>query len=124
MNEINESTADRIRQHVLEKYIIPARKIGDQSLSVRVRDVHDALSLNQAWANVCQAISGPKFQSLASVAAPTREGPDASSTVIFTFDLRVAQFLMADVEQELTRRFGAPVKSVQKILAFQLPDGA
>src|SRR6202043_1804116 len=41
----------------------------------------------------------------------------------FTFDLQASPFSIDAVERELGRRFGDPTKSVQKIVAFQLPDG-
>ena len=123
LDALNEKNADRIRQYVLEKYILPARGRGDPFVSVKVREVHDALLLDRNWANVCQAISGKKFQSLAGVKEPQQKGADASSTTAFIFDLRAEGLTIDEVEGELARRFGAPVKDVQKILAFQLPDG-
>jgi 5-methylcytosine-specific restriction enzyme B len=115
--------ADRIRQHVLTNYIEPARKRGERSISVRVRDVHDALGLSEAWANVCQAIAGPKFQSLANVQEPKAEGPPVSSTTVFVFDLAAEVFTVPAVEAELSRRFGQPIKDVQYIRAWRLRDG-
>ena len=123
LSEVNETAADRIRQYVLDNYIAPARERGDQYVPVKVRDVHDALSMSQAWANVCQAIAGPKFQILANIAPPAREGAEQSPATIFTFDLHASPFSMDAVEREFVRRFRDPVKSAQKILAFQLPDG-
>jgi 5-methylcytosine-specific restriction enzyme B len=123
LSELIETDADRIRQYVLDNYVVPARERGNQFVSVKVREVHDALSMSQAWANVCQAIAGPKFQILANVAPPSREGAEASPATTFTFDLHASPFSIEAVERELVRRFGDPSKSVQKILAFQLPDG-
>jgi 5-methylcytosine-specific restriction protein B len=123
LSEVNETAADRIRQYVLDNHIVPARERGDQYVPVKVRDVHDALSMSQAWANVCQAIAGPKFQILANVAPPTREGAEASPATTFTFDLHASPFSMDAVERELVRRFGDSVKSAQKVVAFRLPDG-
>ena len=78
---------DRIRQHVLEHYIGPARNNGDKQVEVLVRDVNATLGLNKAWTNICQALAGPRFQKLAQVPPPTRVGPEQSSATIFHFSL-------------------------------------
>ncbi|MCY4541306.1 MAG: AAA family ATPase [Rhodobacteraceae bacterium] len=80
--------ADRIRQHVLEHYIEPAREEGASHVDVLVRDVHTALSLNKAWPNICQALAGKIFQDLAQVSAPERIGADQSSATVFRFSLQ------------------------------------
>ncbi|WP_157995285.1 AAA family ATPase [Peristeroidobacter soli] len=115
--------ADRIRKYVLENYIEPARKEGARSASVPVRQVHDALALSQAWANVCQAIEGPKFQALAGVSPPRRVGPPGSTTTVFEFDLAAEPFTVPTVETALSRRFGRTIKQVRNIKAWALPDG-
>jgi 5-methylcytosine-specific restriction protein B len=79
--------ADRIRQHVLEKYIEPAREEGTSHVDVLVRDVNTALNLNEAWPNICQALAGKIFQDLAQVSAPERIGADQSSATVFRFGL-------------------------------------
>lgn len=79
--------ADRIRQYVLETYIEPARERDDEMVEVLARDVNDALGLNQGWANVCQALVGPKFLELAEVAPPEQIGVDQSPATKFRFHL-------------------------------------
>lgn len=79
--------ADRIRQHVLEEYIEPAREEGTSHVDVLVRDVNTALNLNGAWPNICQALAGKIFQDLAQVSAPERIGADQSSATVFRFSL-------------------------------------
>ena len=79
--------ADRIRQHVLEQYIEPAREEGVSHVDVLVRDVNTALNLNEAWPNICQALAGKIFQDLAQVSAPERIGADQSSATVFRFGL-------------------------------------
>jgi 5-methylcytosine-specific restriction protein B len=123
LSKSEETAADRIRQFVLDNYIAPARADKRRHVSVKVREVHEALALSQAWANVCQAISGSKFQKLANVAPPDRDGAEASPATTFIFDLDAPPFSMESVERELARRFGEPIKSAQKILAFRLADG-
>ena len=79
--------ADRIRQYVLEHTIEPAREEGRGQAEVLVRDVNTALGLNEAWPNICQALAGRKFQELAQIPPPERDGANQSSATIFRFDL-------------------------------------
>jgi 5-methylcytosine-specific restriction protein B len=81
------SVADRIRQYALDHYIAPARKNGALVATIRAGDVHNALGLTNAHANVCQALRGSKFQELADVGVPSFSGPDNSSTTTFTYAL-------------------------------------
>ena len=78
---------DRIRQYVLEHYIEPAREEGRRQAEVLVRDVNEALGLNEAWPNICQVLAGNKFQELAQVPPPERIGAVQSSATVFRFDL-------------------------------------
>ena len=82
-----ERDADRIRRHVLENYIETARENEKDSVDVLVRDVNDALALNQAWPNICQAITGQRFLEMADVESPERIGAEKSSATIFRFNL-------------------------------------
>lgn len=116
------SIAEQIRQHALTNYIEPARERGEVSVSIRSRAIHDELDLENAFPSVCQALSGRKFRDLAKVGAPSQEGPDNSSTTVFTYTL-ISDFSVSSVEAELTRRFGPPLKQVQYISAWQLADG-
>jgi hypothetical protein len=96
--------ADRIRQHVLEQYIEPAREEGTSHVDVLVRDVNTALDLNQAWPNICQALAGKIFQDLAQVSAPERIGADQSSATVFRFSLETTSVNLSALEK-LRRRF-------------------
>ncbi len=86
--------ADRIRQHVLEHYIEPARERDAASVDVLVREVNDALGLHQAWPNICQALTNSIFLDMAAVEAPERIGAPQSSATIFRYRLNEA----ADIE--------------------------
>ena len=96
--------ADRIRQYVLEHYIEPARKEGRKQAEVLVREVNAALNLNEAWPNICQALTRRKFQKLAQVPPPERIGADQSSTTVFRFDLS-SQLMDRSVLHQLRDRF-------------------
>lgn len=84
------SEADDIRAAAISLFIDPARQRGDTTVSIRAGDLHDALGLEQAHANVCQAISGAKFQRLARVPPPRSEGPGQSSSTTFYYKLAAA----------------------------------
>ncbi|CDX58324.1 hypothetical protein MPL1032_240018 [Mesorhizobium plurifarium] len=77
--------ADRIREYVLEHYIEPAREGDEAEVEVLVSDVNSALGLNQAWPNICQALKGQKFLTMADVASPVQIGADQSSATRFRF---------------------------------------
>ncbi|ABD06300.1 AAA_5 ATPase [Rhodopseudomonas palustris HaA2] len=79
--------ADRIRRHVLENYIEPARERDEETVDVLVRRVNDVLGLNEAWPNICQALQGKKFRELADLEAPEQIGADQSPATIFRFHL-------------------------------------
>ena len=96
--------ADRIRQHVLEHFIKPARQEGREQAEVLVSDVNTALDLNSAWPNICQALAGRKFQELARVPPPKRFGADQSSATVFRFDLREHR-IDSSALNELRQRF-------------------
>lgn len=82
-----DQDADRIRDYVLENYIEPARANEDDTVSVRVRDVNEALGLNQAWPNICQALVGRIFLGMADLEPPEMIGAPQSSATIFRFYL-------------------------------------
>ena len=88
--------ADDIRAAALSLYIDPARQKGDAEVSIRAGDLHDALGLDQAHANVCQALAGAKFQQLAKVPPPRVEGPGQSTTTTYHFSLRVGSALASE----------------------------
>lgn len=88
--------ADRIRQYALDNYIAPARGRGDLLVSIKAGDLHNALGLTAAHANVCQALRGSKFQQLAQVGVPSFAGPDNSSTTTFTYALSLEPVASGD----------------------------
>jgi 5-methylcytosine-specific restriction protein B len=87
LNVREASDAERVRRYALETYIVPARQHGDTSAIIRCGEVHNALGMSNAHANVCQALRGRKFQEMAGVDVPSYTGPDNSSTTTFTYVL-------------------------------------
>jgi len=88
--------ADRARFVALNYFIEPAREAGQSSVAIRAGELHDLCGLEKNWANVCQALEGEKFQSLAQVAAPKIEGPARSTTTMFTFELGPKDFIKGE----------------------------
>jgi hypothetical protein len=79
--------ADRIRRHVLEHHIETARENDVATVDVLVSEVNKALGLNEAWPNICQAITGKKFLEMADLEPPEQIGADQSSATVFRFSL-------------------------------------
>lgn len=82
-----DQDADRIRQYVLEHYIEPARANDEDMVEIQVRAVNDALGLNQAWPNICQALAGRIFLGMADLDQPETIGAPQSPVTIFRFYL-------------------------------------
>ncbi|MFC5842657.1 AAA family ATPase [Aminobacter ciceronei] len=100
-----ERDADRIRQYVLEHYIETGRERDAETVDLLVRDVNEALGLNQAWPNICQAITGPKFLEIADVEPPERIGANQSSATVFRFRLNEAGSSNAGAARGSTKPF-------------------
>lgn len=121
---LGERDADRIRQYVLEHYIETARSQESETVDVLVRDVNEALGLNQAWPNICQAISGQKFFELADVPAPERIGANQSSATIFRFRLAGIETTQTDAaERRPFVLFDAVGTAFKPVLNFNRQTG-
>jgi len=84
----NEGTlADRIRRHVAEHVVKPARDKGEKTVDVVVRAVHRELALNQRYPAVIAALEARPFSELCNVELVDSKGPKQSSTKILTFRL-------------------------------------
>lgn len=79
--------ADRIRLCALNYFIEPAREKAAREVSIRAGDLAAAMGLKDAFPNICQALGGEKFQTLAQVPPPTSTEPNPSSSTLFTYTL-------------------------------------
>ena len=79
--------ADRIRHCALNYFIELAREKSAKEVSIRASDLASAMGLKNAFPNICQALSGVKFQELANVPQPEVTGPNPSSSTVFTYTL-------------------------------------
>ena len=86
-SEDTESTADRIRQFILSHYVVPARKRGQKTVTVRAGDIHAQMPLRGQHANVCQVMRGYEFRHLANVKLKSSKGPLAGANTYFTYRL-------------------------------------
>ena len=81
------TTADRIRQLILDEYIKPARSRGDKTIIIRSGDVHAQMQLHQQHANVCQALKGNKLLEMAEIKLLSITGPKAGGNTYFVYKL-------------------------------------
>lgn len=81
------SQADRIRTHVYENHIAPARCNGAESITIRAGDIHAEMGLANAMPAVCSALRSSKFEDMAGVTAISVTGPQFGANVFFTFAL-------------------------------------
>ncbi len=109
--------ADDIRRFVLETYVDPVRRRGQQAVAVRAGDVHRDLGLTNAFAAVCSAIGSNKFKEMAGATLQSRTGPANGANVYFTFHLTGAP---ATTPPELCRPVAAPGPS--SVLHGTVPD--
>lgn len=117
------SQADDIRRFVRINITEPARARGDTSVSIRAGDVHREMGLSNALPAVCSAIGSDKLLSEAAVSLMAREGPQNSTTTVFTFAIdNDAAINVPAAEAELRRRYGAPDVDTKYLVSFDLPD--
>ncbi|CUH81956.1 5-methylcytosine-specific restriction enzyme B [Tropicibacter naphthalenivorans] len=79
--------ADRIRLCALNYFIEPAREQAAREVSIRAQDLATAMGLKDVFPNICQALGGGKFQTLAQVPPPKSTDPNPSSSTVFTYTL-------------------------------------
>jgi 5-methylcytosine-specific restriction protein B len=80
--------ADEIRKYVLTKYIEPARRHGEQTVTVRAGDVHKGMGLTNRMPAVAGALGAEKFEEYANVRLIRREGPHQGANLCLTFELQ------------------------------------
>ena len=92
MNGSRGEIAAGIRQHVLDRYVLPARRSGQKEVRVGVREVARALKLKQRYPTICFALKSRLFLNQACVELTGVEGPPSgqSSTVTYVYRLAPA----------------------------------
>ena len=102
------SQADRIRQHVMERYVRPFLDAKEATLSIRAGDVVRSMGLVNGTPAVCSALEGQKFQREAEhvgLEHLDRTGPARSTTTRFRY-----------------KRQGSPKTLIRTPTEKQLPD--
>jgi hypothetical protein len=86
----HNASANDIRKFVRDNYILPAKKRGDDSVSIRAGDVHREMHLSSRMPAVCQALWSEKFLEENDLKDKSRQGPPSgqSSTVVYTYRWR------------------------------------
>ena len=82
------STADKIRAHGRERYVVPARKRRLEKFSVRAGDVVRDLKLLGRVPAVCSALKSRAFLQQNNLRIVERTGPSSgqSTTVTYTYE--------------------------------------
>ena len=107
-----ESGADRIRRHVRDQYIDPARRNGRNTVTIRAGDVARELHLGNHVPAVCSALGSKLLAEQAGLRLVERRGPRQSTTTEFHFEFagRRAESGTEEVEvRYATPRLARPV---------------
>lgn len=78
------SQADKIRDHIYQKYIVPAIEKGEKSVSVRAGNIANELNISGNMPNVCQALGGNKLAAMCNARLEIK-GINPSTTTVFTY---------------------------------------
>jgi len=83
------TTADRIRMHARERYVIPAQSRNEKQISIRAGDIVRDLGLAGRTPAVCEALKGKKFWGSNNLRLIRVNGPRSgqSTTVVCTYEL-------------------------------------
>ena len=81
----SESGADRIRRHVRIRYIDPARRDGENTVTIRAGDVARDLQLGNRAPAVCNALGSKLLLEQARLRLVERRGPRQSTTTEFHY---------------------------------------
>ena len=84
----SQSSADSIREHAVEEYIVPARQRRERTFSINVGEIHRALGLNNLVPSVCSALISKKFLMENHLHLISKTGPPSgkSTTVTYTYE--------------------------------------
>lgn len=84
----SQSSADSIRDHAVEEYVVPARQRRDRTFSINVGEIHRTLGLNNLVPSVCSALVSKKFLMQNRLHLISKTGPPSgkSTTVTYTYE--------------------------------------
>jgi 5-methylcytosine-specific restriction protein B len=81
------SFADEVRAHCARRYIEPARKRGDATVSIRAGDVHDQMGYRNRYPLVCSALGAALFEQMCRIRRVSVEGPLNGANTTLKFKL-------------------------------------
>jgi hypothetical protein len=81
--------AEQIRLHLRERYIDPARRLGQTFVTITAGDVHKELGLRNRVPNVCQAMESRILEREAGVKVSSKQGPPSGRGTTFTITYAV-----------------------------------
>lgn len=94
------SQADKIRKHITEQVVKPARIRGETSIEIISGDVHKSMVLQNALPAVCSVLEGAALAQLANMRLVERHSPigsdKPSSTIRYQFALEGASVIAID----------------------------
>ena len=79
--------ADDVREHCRVTYVEPARRKGQDTITIRTGDVHKALKYKNRYPLVCSAIGSNIFNDMCNLKRLAVEGPLNGVNTIFVFKL-------------------------------------
>ncbi len=82
------SNADQVRAFCRERYVEPARRRGDYSVTIRAGDVHKELNFKNRLPLVCAALGAAIFEQSLDMTRVAIYGPLNGSSTLFTFLFR------------------------------------
>ena len=80
--------SDRVRDHVKNNYIDPARKEGKKSISIRAGDIHKELGFSRRIPVVCSALRSRKLSKNCGIELTYVGGPNNSASTTYTYRLQ------------------------------------
>lgn len=82
-----KSLADRIREHIEEHHVRPARAASCQEVTIRAGDVHSEMGLASRMPAVCAALDSRLLADRSRLRLLSRSGPHQGANVFFRFSL-------------------------------------
>jgi hypothetical protein len=80
--------SDRVRDYVKRKYVDPAKKDDEKSLSIRAGDIHKELGFSRRIPVVCSALRSRKFQKNCDIELSYIDGHNNTTSTTFTYRLK------------------------------------
>jgi hypothetical protein len=80
--------ADDVRKFARERYVMPARSAGRETVQINVGEVHRAMGYKSRCPLVATALGALKFRNENDLELITIDGPGQSTTTTYTFGLK------------------------------------